>query len=132
MTRRPTQAQHDAANALLAAVAERLGATVECGYMHVGDDLVAVTTAAAGVAVLSVAGFDGHTVIEAMPAAFRTPNGRRSQVQEVVDLIRERQSERERRAPEMARLAAASAARGGQVRDPGDSHYSDGSEVPCD
>ena len=131
MTPRTTPEQRAAANELLAAVAARLGASFQRGAVFersaafVGDTCVAV--AGAKVVVLSVAGFDGHTVIEAMPAAFRTPNGKPSQVWEIVGFIAERMAERVRRAPEMEALAA----KAGPSRAPGETHYSDGSEVPC-
>ena len=93
-------------------------------HVIVGGEMVAYRSGAK-VVVLSVAGFDGHTVIEAMPAAFRTPNGKPSQVWEIVSLIAERMAERIRRAPEMEALAA----KAGPSRAPGETHYSDGKEV---
>ncbi len=93
-------------------------------HVIVGGEMVAYRSGAK-VVVLSVAGFDGHTVIEAMPAAVRTPNGKPSQVWEIVSLIAERMAERIRRAPEMEALAA----KAGPSRAPGETHYSDGKEV---
>jgi len=124
---RPTPAQVTAAQELLAAAAARIGADYSCGFAFIGESTVACVSGGAKVVVLSVAGFDGHTVFEAMPATFRTPDGKPSQVWEVVALIAERMAERIRRAPEMEALAA----KAGPSRAPGETHYSDGSEVPC-
>lgn len=124
MTPRPTPEQVTAARELLAAVAARLGGTITGAYLDVPGCCVA-HVAEDRVCIRGVAGFDGHTVIEAIPRAYRTPNGNPSQVWEVVALIAERMAERIRRAPEMARMAA----KAGPSRAPGETHYSDGKEV---
>ena len=130
MTPRPTPEQRAAAEELLAAVAARLGGTITGAYLDVPGCCVA-HVAEDRVCVRGVAGFDGHTVIEAIPHAYRTPNGKPSQVWEIVGLIADRMAERIRRAPEMEALAAESAKRSGPTREPGDKVYNDGSEVPC-
>ena len=124
MTPRPTPEDMAAARELLAAVAARLGGTITGAYLDVPGCCVA-HVAEDRVCVRGVAGFDGHTVIEAIPHAYRTPNGRPSQVWEVVALIADRMAERIRRAPEMEALAA----KAGPSRAPGETRYSDGKEV---
>lgn len=127
MTPRPTPEQVTAARELLAAVAARLGASFDGPDQLSLDGFVIAARAGERVCADGVAGFDGHTVVLAMPAAFRTPNGKPSQVWEIVGFIAERMAERVRRAPEMEALAA----KAGPSRAPGETHYSDGSEVPC-
>ena len=128
MTPRTTPEQRAAANELLAAVAARLGETVNDGCLDIDGECVAGVSPFSGrVFVSGVAGLDRGKVFEAMPAASRTPNGKPSQVWEIVSLIAERMAERVRRAPEMEALAA----KAGPSRAPGETHYSDGSEVPC-
>ena len=127
MTPRPTPEQVTAARELLAAVAARIGASFDGPDQLSLDGFVIAARAGERVCADGVAGFDGHTVVLAMPAAFRTPNGKPSQVWEVVSLIAERMAERIRRAPEMEALAA----KAGPSRAPGETHYSDGEEVPC-
>ena len=126
MTPRTTTEQRAAANELLAAAAARIGGTITGAYLDVPGCCVA-HVAEDRVCVRGVAGFDGHTVIEAIPHAYRTPNGKPSQVWEIIGLIAERMAERIRRAPEMEALAA----KAGPSRAPGERHYSDGKEVPC-
>ncbi len=107
MTPRPTPEQVTAARELLAAVAARLGETVNDGCLDIDGECVAGVSPFSGrVFVSGVAGLDRGKVFEAMPAASRTPNGRPSQVWEVVALIADRMAERVRRAPEMEALAA--------------------------
>lgn len=126
MTPRTTPEQRAVANELLAAVAARLGETVNDGCLDIDGECAAGVSPFSGrVFVSGVAGLDRGKVIEAMPAASRTPNGLPSQVWEVVALIAERMAERIRRAPEMEALAA----KAGPSRAPGESHYTDGKEV---
>ena len=127
MTPRPTPEQVTAARELLAAVAARLGASFDGPDQLSLDGFVIAARAGERVCADGVAGFDGHTVVLAMPAAFRTPNGKPSQVWEIVVLIADRMAERVRRAPEMEALAA----KAGPSRAPGETYYSDGEEVPC-
>jgi hypothetical protein len=126
VTPRTTPEQRAAANELLAAVAARIGETVSDGCLDIDGECVAGVSPFSGrVFVSGVAGLDRGKVIEAMPAASRTPNGLPSQVWEVVALIAERMAERIRREPEMGRLAA----KAGPSRAPGETHYSDGAPV---
>ena len=113
MTPRPTPEQVTAARELLAAVAARLGASFDGPDQLSLDGFVIAARAGERVCADGVAGFDGHTVVLAMPAAFRTPNGKPSQVWEIVGFIAERMAERVRRAP-----GSAGCARPGRAGDP--------------
>ncbi len=127
MTPRTTEELLATGRALLAAVAAQIqGAEIDDGEWLMLDGWCAACVLGSGnVAATLVYGWDGREVVTAMPSAIRTPNGKASQVQEVVSLIAERMAERIRRAPEMEALAA----KAGPSRAPGESHYSDGKEV---